>query len=253
MSQTDRSAVWFVLGVGGAVALGFALTSLRTVTSASTLAFVFIAFTIVVAEMGGRGPGLATAVVSAFSLNFFLTEPYLSLEIDKPGDVAAFFALTACGLIAAAFGKRRVRTAAQVTEARGDLRVLADTAASLLVRAPIEQVLEDIRRFFALGGVVLRRADERLVAAAPPSHASLSPPPTELDASTLVGSDVLVHRLGRAGFRLPDRGGRLRLPGQDPLFLDLWEGNPEGLTLDQRRALTVAAMMIALAQPTGRS
>jgi len=159
----------------------------------------------------------------------------------------------ACGLIAAAFGKRRVRTAAQVTEARGDLRVLADTAASLLSRAPIEQVLEDIRRFFALGGVVLRRADERLVAAAPSGHASLSPPPTELDASTLVGSDVLVHRLGRAGFRLPDRGGRLRLPGDAPLFLDLWEGSPEGLTLDQRRALTVVAMMIALAQPAARS
>jgi two-component system, OmpR family, sensor histidine kinase KdpD len=252
MSQSDRGAVWFVTGVAGAVALGFALTSLRTAATASTLAFVFIALTIVVAEMGGRGPGLATAVVSAFSLNFFLTEPYLSLEIDKPGDVAAFVALTACGLIAAAFGKRRVRTAAQASEARGDLRILADTAVSLLGRAPIEQILEDLRRFFGLGGIVLRRTDDRLVAAAPASHASLAPPPTELDAATLVGSDVLVHRLGRAGFRLPDRGGRLRLSGRDPMFLDLWEGNPEGLSLDQRRALTVAAMMIALADPVSR-
>jgi len=36
------------------------------------------------------------------------------------------------------------------------------------------------------------------------------------------------------------------------MFLDLWEGNPEGLSLDQRRALTVAAMMIALADPVSR-
>ena len=92
--MNDRSAVWFVIGVGGAVALGFALTGLRGHASASTLAFVFLALTLVVAEMGGRAPGLAAAVVSALSLNFFLTEPYLSLEIDKPGDVAAFFALT---------------------------------------------------------------------------------------------------------------------------------------------------------------
>jgi hypothetical protein len=30
--------------------------------------------------------------------------------------------------------------------------------------------------------------------------------------------------------------------------LDLWEGNPEGLSLDQRRALAVAALMIGFAE-----
>ena len=59
--MNDRGAVWFVIGVGGAVALGFALTGLRGVATASTLAFVFLALTLVVAEMGGRAPGLATA------------------------------------------------------------------------------------------------------------------------------------------------------------------------------------------------
>jgi two-component system, OmpR family, sensor histidine kinase KdpD len=252
MSQSDRGAVWFVIGVGGAIGLGVVLIALRGIATASTLAFVFLALTIVVAEMGGRGPGLATAVVSALSLNFFLTEPYLSLEIDKPGDMAAFVAMAVCGLIAAAFGKRRARTAEQVIETRGDLELLARTANNLSAGAPIEQVVDDVRGVFRLGGIVLRRADERLVAAAPASQASLPAPPTELDPATLVGSDTLVHRLGRTGFRLPDRGGRLRLPGSEPLFLDVWEGNPEGISLDQRRALTVAAMMIALAQPTAR-
>jgi hypothetical protein len=251
--MNDRSAVWFVIGVGGAVALGFALTGLRGHATGSTLAFPFLALTIVVAETGGRAPGLAAAVVSALSLNFFLTEPYLSLEIDKPGDMAAFFALTACGLIAAAFGKRRAETAEQANQTRGDLELLAQTATSLSSRVPIEQVLDDIRRFFGLEGVVLRRTDERLVAAAPSSQASLPAPRTELDPATLIGSDTLVHRLGRAGFRLPDRGGRLRLPGPEPLFLDLWEGTPEGINLDQRRALTVAAVMIGLSSPTAGS
>ena len=250
MGGDDRGSVWFVIGVVTAIALGIVLTPLRTTTTASNLAFIFIALTIVVAEMGGRGPGLATAVISALSLNFFLTEPYLSLEIDKPGDVAAFVALMACGLIASAFGKRRVRTAEQVVEARGDLEVLARTASSLSAREPVEQILEELRRFFGLGGVVLRHADERLVAAAPSSHATLPVPPTELDPATLVGSDVLVHRLGRSGFRIPERGGRLRLPGRETLLIDLWEGNPEGLSLDQRRALAVAIHMIALAEPT---
>jgi hypothetical protein len=253
MNQDDRGTVWFVIGVGGAVALGVILIALRTIVPASTLAFVFIALTIVVAEMGGRGPGLATAVVSALSLNFFLTEPYLSLEIDKPGDIAAFIALAACGLIAAAFGKRRVRTAEQVSRTRGELEVLGRTAASLAARAPIEDVLEELRRAFGLGGLVLRRADEHLIAAAPPSQASLPPPSTDLDSTTLAASHARVHELGRTGFRFPQGGGRLPLPGREPLVLDLWEGNTEGLTLDERRALAVAALMIAVAEPASRA
>ena len=162
---------------------------------------------------GWPGPGLATAVVSALSLNFFLTEPYLSLEIDKPGDIAAFVALAACGLIAAAFGKRRVRTAEQVSRTRGDLEVLARTAASLAARAPIEDVLEDLRRFFGLGGLVLRRADERLVAAAPSSQAESPRAPDRarpLDAGR-VGGPGPPTRTDR--LRLPEGGGRLPLQG----------------------------------------
>lgn len=252
MSQSDRGAVWFVIGVGGAVALGVALTPLRTIVSASNLAFVFIGLTIVVAEMGGRGPALATAVVSALSMNFFLTEPYLSLEIHKPADLFAFVALAACGLIAAAFGKRRVRAAEQITRTRGDLEVLGRTAASLAAQAPIEEILEDLRRFFGLGGLVLRRADERLIAAAPPSQAALPPPSTQLEHSTLAAKNTRVHLLGRTGFRFPEGGGRLALQGREPLVLDLWEGNTEGVTLDERRALAVSALMIALAGPPSR-
>jgi Domain of unknown function (DUF4118) len=253
MGESDRGNVWFVIGVAGAVALGVALTPLRPLVSASNLAFVFIALTIVVAEMGGRGPGLAAAVVSALSLNFFLTEPYMSLEIHKPGDLGAFFALAACGLVAAAFGKRRVRTAEQVTRTRGDLEVLGRTAASLTARAPVENVLEELRRSFGLGGLVLRRADERLIAAAPPSQAELPPPSTELEPSTLGAANARLHTLGRTGFRFPQGGGRLPLAAREPLVLDLWEGNTEGLTLDERRALAVAAHMIALAGPASRA
>jgi hypothetical protein len=253
MSQSDRGAVWFVIGVGGAVALGVVLTSLRSTVSASNLAFVFIALTIVVAEMGGRGPGLATALVSALSLNFFLTEPYMSLEIHKQGDLGAFLALAACGLIAAAFGSRRVRTAEQATRTRGDLEVVGRIAASLAARAPTEEVLEELRRSFGLGGLVLRRADEHLIAAAPASQADLPPPSTQLESATLAPAGSGVHRLGRTGFRFPEGGGRLPLQAREPLVLDLWEGNTEGLTLDERRALAVSATMIALSEPTSRA
>jgi hypothetical protein len=251
MRETDRTTVWLVLGVGGGIALGSVLVPLRGIVPASNLAFAFVVLTIVVAEMGGRAAGLATALVSAMSLNFFLTRPYLSLTIEHADDVVAFLALAGCGLVAAAFGRRRVRTAEIVTRTRADLRVLGRTAERLATRAPFAEVLEDLRRSFGVGGVVLRHADERLVAAAPPEAASRAAPRTELNARTLIseetGHDEVVHRLGRAGFRFPERGGRLRLPGPEPLFLDVWEGSPDGLSLDERGALAVAALMIALA------
>jgi hypothetical protein len=47
---------------------------------------------------------------------------------------------------------------------------------------------------------------------------------------------------------LPEGGGRLRLAGDpEPLWLDLWEGDEEGLSGDEQRALVVAAAMIRLA------
>ena len=257
MRETERTTVWLVVGVMGAIALGGVLVPLRGMVSASNLAFAFIILTIVVAEMGGRAAGLATALVSAMSLNFFLTRPYLSLTIEHPDDIVAFFALAGCGLVAAAFGRRRVRTAEVATRTRADLRVLGRTAERLVTRASLEEILEDLRRSFGLGGLVLRRGDERLVAAAPPDAASRAAPPTELNSRTLIGeetgADGMVHRLGRAGFRFPERGGRLRLEGRDPLFLDVWEGSPDGLSLDERGALAIAALMIALGGSSSRA
>jgi len=52
---------------------------------------VFIAVTIVVGELGGRGPALVTAVRSAVSVNFFLTEPDLTVEIEKLATVSSSF------------------------------------------------------------------------------------------------------------------------------------------------------------------
>ena len=75
MRGEDEVRVWMVAGAAGSLALGIALIPLRTLTAASNLAFVFLAFTIIVAELAGRGAALVTALVSAMSLNFFLTDP----------------------------------------------------------------------------------------------------------------------------------------------------------------------------------
>ena len=107
--EDERDVVYAGLGPLAAVLLGMALVPFRGVTTASNFTFAFMALIIVVAEWGGRVAALLTAVVSALSLNFFLTEPYHRLTIHGRDDVIAFVGLGACGLLAAALGSARSR------------------------------------------------------------------------------------------------------------------------------------------------
>ena len=109
-TDADR-LIYAAAGPLVAIVLGMALSPLRDHAIASNLTFPFIILTIVVSEFGGRPAALATALVSALSLDFFLTKPYLHLTIEGKHDIAAFFGLAACGLVAATLGARRTRTA----------------------------------------------------------------------------------------------------------------------------------------------
>jgi hypothetical protein len=247
MGTQDDGQVWMVAGALGSIILAILLIPLRAVTSASNLAFVFLAFTIVVAELGGRSAALVTALVSGMSLNFFLTEPYLSLTIEKPDDVIAFFALLACGLIAAWFGKRRARMSEVASRARIELDVLKKVINQLTVGVPLNQILGDLRTSFGLGALVLRDADDRILGAAPVGASPSSTPTTQLTPDTLFPSDAGRLRFGTKGLRLPDGGGRLLLgTGHDAVSLDLWEGNTQGFALDENRTLAISASILGL-------
>ncbi len=148
MRRDDESRIWMVTGALGSIALGIALIPLRSLTSASNLAFVFLIFTIVAAELGGRSAGLVTALVSAISLNFFLTEPYLRLTISKPDDIVAFFALAVCGLIAAAFGRRRERWSELAGREGKELDVVKRLVEQLQDGQPLDGILGDLKRSF---------------------------------------------------------------------------------------------------------
>lgn len=247
MNRADDARVWMVTGALGSMALAVALIPLRSLVAASNLAFVFMAFTIVVAELGGRGPALVTALVSAMSLNFFLTEPYLTLAIDKTDDVIAFFALAGCGLIAAAFGRRRERLSDVASRADRELGMLSRFVEQARSGRQAGKLLEDVRASFRLGGLVLRDQSGRLLVATPEGAGSRPSPRMTLAPDTLFAAADDTLRFGSRGLRLPDGGGRLTLQtAQGPVTLDLWEGNDEGFRLDEARTLAVAASILGL-------
>lgn len=242
----DDFLIWIVIGSLGAVLLGGALIPLRQVTSASNLAFAFIILTIIVAELGGRTAALVTALCSAISLNFFLTEPYLTLVITKRDDLIAFFALVGCGLISAAFGKQRLQWSKAASRAGDRLDVLSSLVGQLRKRASLAEILTKLKDKFGLGAIVLRDESGHILAAAP-VDSTPSIPQTQLNVVTLFPSEESRHRLGTEGFRLPEGGGRLSFKtDRASIFIDLWEGDPQGLDLDKSRTLAIAALILVL-------
>jgi Domain of unknown function (DUF4118) len=256
--RSEWTNVYLPIGALGAIALGIVLIPLRELTSASNMAFAFLVWTMVVGELGGRTAALTTAIVSGISLNFFLTRPYLTLQIHDRNDIIAFVALCVSGFIAAAFGRRRQASTAVATEVTAGLDTIGRITKLLSGEARIEDrlraVLDDVRGTFRLRAVALRDPRGRTVAMIDPEGVGLvARSPHELEPDTLLAVEGTHHRVGEHGLRLPGEGGRilLRRRGEYLGSLDLWEGDPAGLDVEECKALTVIARLIATELPRG--
>jgi len=174
--EPDSEAFWFAVGIAGAIALGIAMIPLRGVTPAANFTFVFMALTIVVAELGGRRAAIASAVTSALSLDFFLTQPYLRLTIADKHDVIAFAGLSACGLIAAAFGQRHEQRVAT----RRHLDLLHDALQAVEEAGPpapaLSRILDRARVALPVASLVVRDEHGGLVVGT--DRVAIRPDPT---------------------------------------------------------------------------
>jgi K+-sensing histidine kinase KdpD len=124
VGTTRLARVAVLVGPVVAVAVGGATGWVRG-DVASTIVGVTLAIIVTIAALVGRSAALATAVAAAITFNFFHTEPYHSLRIHEPGDVAIVALLLGLGFLVSdvtALMRRRERFARQ--------RSIADEAAS---------------------------------------------------------------------------------------------------------------------------
>ncbi len=239
MRDEEDTLIYLAAGPMAAMVLGVALIPLRDLTPASNLTFVFLALTIVVGHLGGRGPAVATALTSALSLDFFLTRPYMRLSIENKHDLIAFLGLALCGLVAAALGGRVGPTAAS----RRQNAVLDEALRQLERGGPPEErlraILDRLVAAFPISAAAVRDEQGRALASSGP--ASLTDRIPALEART---DDLVV---GRAGWPEPQDEGRaagLRLglldEGRMVGWLDLWGGG-RPLSREAERLLAAVA------------
>ncbi len=238
----------FYLGLGpiAALLLGVVLMPARELTIASNFTFAFLALTILVGELGGRAPAVTTALVSALSLDFFLTRPYLHLAIHGKDDAIAFVGLTLCGLLAASLGsprRRRLVTRRQLDVLQLAVRRGADGGA---VEPRLQETAAAALRAFPVAALAVRDRADRLLASVGETASTASVPPDVDGSHELVAAAPYWDWRGRAA-PLPEKGLRVPLlaAGRPVGWLDLW-GDGQPVDGDARRALVALATALGL-------
>jgi hypothetical protein len=244
--------IYLAAGPLAAVLIGIGLVPLRGLTTASNFTFVFMALTILVAELGGRAAAVATALSSALSLDFFLTQPYLHLSIADKHDVTGFVGLTVCGLIAAAVGSQRGERVAALRASRGQLGLVHSGLEQLERGIPasvgLKRVLDASRGVLPIAAAVVRDARGNLLAATEQAHAM--PVPTRILGSDAPAPPAATERSPQP---LPREGARIALVagGRQVGWLDVW-GTGKTASAQARRTLSsVARLMAVILAQTG--
>lgn len=251
MDEKTEALFYSSVGPLAAIALGIALTPFRGFTTASNFAFLYMALTIAVAGLGGRSAAVATAVCSALSLDFFLTQPYLRLAIDDKHDVMAFGGLCVCGLIAASLASPSgERVAAMKVACRHrDLlhAILRDSRASASAEQPLARLVRASREALPLAAAVVRDRADRVVASSAPGDALRSVPSAVLRPETLFPSESAAADDAPRTSTLPEQGARvgLALGSRAIGWLDLW-GDGSAANAEQQRTLSDVAQLAAL-------
>ena len=255
MDDDSERMIYIALGPLAALALGILLMSVRGFTTASNFTYIFLVLTIVVAEFGGRGAAVATALTSALSLDFFLTQPYLTLEIADKHDLIAFVGLTVCGLVAAELGARRGERRADLREMRRHRDLLRAALVELDAREALEYrvktLLDACRSVLPLSAMVLRDGGNQVVAASP-SPIARAVPETVLRQDDPLLLDVSDRDQHPRVVPLSPEGARLALTvaGRQVGWLDVWGGRAPA-SAEGRRTLSDVARVLAamLARP----
>jgi len=247
MQHDTRDLLISAIGPILAILLGMVLVPFRTYTSASNFTFLFLILTILIAEYGGRRAAFATALCSALSLDFFLTQPYMQLMIKSSHDIAAFGGLALCGFLVATFGAQRGEKALDLTSAREQLDLLHSAVSGLADATQVEfhlrTLLDAASGCAPLEAAAIRDENNHTLAALADGADPTAIPIQILSPYTLFprGSDTEYPQ----NLPLPKEGARIPLlvENRQVGWLDLW-GKEAQINAGVRRTLSDVAFLL---------
>ncbi|WP_426571523.1 DUF4118 domain-containing protein [Aquihabitans sp. McL0605] len=159
LSRRRRTMGW-LLGAIGLPLLTVLLVALRDQFGLPGDLMAYVLLIVAVAAVGGAGPGITTAIVAGFTVNWFLTEPYQTLTIAEAENGAALLAFVLVSVVVSLLVSRAEQRAADARRAGREAEALARVAAGLaLSDDPVPSMLDRIRSTFQLETAALHTFD----------------------------------------------------------------------------------------------
>lgn len=155
LPRRRRAAGWLLLLIGTPLML-LALMPLRDDLGVATVVLIGLSMVVAVGTLGGRLPGIVSAVVCSLAINFLFVPPYGTLTVTRAENVVALLVFVLVGSTVATLVDRIARRSAEAARARADAGALARSAEVLATETdPLPHLLDEVRSALGLRAVTL--------------------------------------------------------------------------------------------------
>jgi two-component system sensor histidine kinase KdpD len=191
-----RRVLGAALGVAGLPLLTLTLLRAGAGIDLSAALLSYLAFTVLVATVGGLWPSVVVAVAGFVAGNWFFASPVRTWTVHRVADVLALAVFLATAVVVSALVDLVARRDAQAQRARAEASALARLAATVAASDdPLDHLVADLRRTFELEAVaVLRRVGDGWRVQAFAGAVCPASPDDGTDSLELDSSSVLVLR-----------------------------------------------------------
>jgi two-component system, OmpR family, sensor histidine kinase KdpD len=151
-----RIAIGLVLAVVAPPALAYLLSHLREQVGLPSILLLFLLLAVLISAVGGLWPALIAAISGFLLVNWYFTPPLHTLTISEGENILALIVFLAVATTVSVFVEYAARRSMQGYRARAE----ADALARLAGSAPVDTVLDSLRRVMNTeGAAVLHRTE----------------------------------------------------------------------------------------------
>lgn len=160
-TRLSASRRWTGLGIAliGLPVLTATLSVLREDLSLGAVLLLYLLVVVLIAAVGGLGPGALAAVVSLLLANWFLVPPFHTLFVDRRDSIIELVVFAMVAGVVSATVHLAAREQARAARSRLESRVLSRFTSQPVSLVTLDGVLNEVRTTFGMMSVALVRRD----------------------------------------------------------------------------------------------